>query len=44
MMEKLAIKEKLAELKRSDEDLLYFIAFLYALSTGEVGASRIRSW
>ncbi|MDH2907198.1 MAG: flagellar assembly protein FlaJ [Candidatus Nitrosotalea sp.] len=38
MMEKLSIKEKLAELRRSDEDLLYFIAFLYALSTGEVGS------
>ncbi|MDE1812191.1 MAG: flagellar assembly protein FlaJ [Thaumarchaeota archaeon] len=38
MMEKLSFKEKLAELKRSDEDLLYFIAFLYALSTGEVGS------
>ncbi len=38
MMEKLSIKEKLAELRRTDEDLLYFIAFLYALSTGEVGS------
>ena len=37
-MEKLAIKEKLAELRKSDEDLLYFIAFLYALATGEVGS------
>lgn len=37
-MEKLAIKEKLAELRRSEEDQLYFIAFLFALSTGEVGA------
>jgi len=38
MMQKPSFKEKLAELKRSDEDLLYFIAFLYALSTGEVGS------
>lgn len=37
-MEKLAIKEKLSELRRSDEDLLYFVAFLYALATGEVGS------
>lgn len=37
-MEKLAIKEKLAELRKSDEDLLYFVAFLYALATGEVGS------
>ena len=37
-MQKPSFKEKLAELKRSDEDLLYFIAFLYALSTGEVGS------
>ncbi|MGI0060781.1 MAG: flagellar assembly protein FlaJ, partial [Nitrosotalea sp.] len=38
MMKKPSFKEKLSELKRSDEDLLYFIAFLYALSTGEVGS------
>jgi flagellar protein FlaJ len=38
MIEKLAIKEKLADLRRSDEDLLYFIAFLYSLATGEVGS------
>ncbi|WP_101477174.1 flagellar assembly protein FlaJ [Candidatus Nitrosotalea bavarica] len=37
-MEKLAIKEKLAELRKSDEDLLYFVAFLYALATGEIGS------
>ncbi|MGI0065259.1 MAG: flagellar assembly protein FlaJ [Nitrosotalea sp.] len=37
-MKKPSFKEKLSELKRSDEDLLYFIAFLYALSTGEVGS------
>jgi flagellar protein FlaJ len=38
MMEKLNIKEKLSEMRRSDEHQLYFMAFLYALSTGEVGA------
>jgi len=38
MIGKLAFKEKIAELKRSDEDLLYFIAFLYSLSTGEIGS------
>ncbi|MFZ0184313.1 MAG: flagellar assembly protein FlaJ, partial [Nitrosotalea sp.] len=38
MMEKLAIKEKLASMRKSDEDLLYFVAFLYALATGEVGS------
>ena len=37
-MEKLAIKEKLASMRKSDEDLLYFVAFLYALATGEVGS------
>lgn len=37
-MEKLSFKEKLSELRRSDEDLLYFVAFLYAMATGEVGS------
>ncbi len=38
MMQKLSIKEKLADLKRADDEFVYFMAFLYALSTGEVGS------
>lgn len=37
-MQKLNIKEKISDLRRSEEDQLYFIAFLFALSTGEIGA------
>ncbi|MGI0047037.1 MAG: flagellar assembly protein FlaJ, partial [Nitrosotalea sp.] len=38
MMQKLSIKEKLGNLKRADDEFVYFMAFLYALSTGEVGS------
>ncbi|MGI0101505.1 MAG: flagellar assembly protein FlaJ [Nitrosotalea sp.] len=38
MKQKLSIKEKLADLKRADDEFVYFMAFLYALSTGEVGS------
>ncbi|NHI02860.1 hypothetical protein DYY67_2135 [Candidatus Nitrosotalea sp. TS] len=38
MMQKLSIKEKLADLKKADDEFVYFMAFLYALSTGEVGS------
>ena len=38
MMQKLSIKEKLADLKRADDEFVYFMAFLFALSTGEVNS------
>ncbi len=38
MIQKLSIKEKLADLKKADDEFVYFMAFLYALSTGEVGS------
>jgi len=37
-MEKLSIKKNLEKLTRADEQFVYFIAFLYALSTGEIGS------
>lgn len=37
-MKLLSIKERLSDLRRADEDLVYFIAFLYALASGEVGS------
>ncbi len=36
-MKKISFKEKLAELRRADDQFLYFVAFLFALSTGEIG-------
>jgi len=36
--QKYSFKERLAELRRADEEFVYFIAFLFALSTGEVSA------
>lgn len=38
MKQKLSIKEILAEFKKADDEFVYFMAFLYALSTGEVGS------
>lgn len=38
MIQKLSIKDKLADLKKADDEFVYFMAFLYALSTGEVGS------
>ncbi|HJT09714.1 MAG TPA: flagellar assembly protein FlaJ [Candidatus Nitrosotalea sp.] len=38
MSQKLSIKEKLAAIKQADDEFVYFMAFLYALSTGEVGS------
>ena len=37
-MKLLSIKERLSDLRRADEDLVYFIAFLYSLASGEVGS------
>lgn len=37
-MQKMSIKEKLTSLKRADDEFVYFMAFLYSLSTGEVGS------
>ncbi|MDE1770332.1 MAG: flagellar assembly protein FlaJ [Thaumarchaeota archaeon] len=37
-MQKLNLKQKISDLRKSEEDQLYFIAFLFALSTGEIGA------
>ncbi|MDE1831743.1 MAG: flagellar assembly protein FlaJ [Thaumarchaeota archaeon] len=38
MKQKLTLKEKLAAIKQADDEFVYFVAFLYALSTGEVGS------
>ncbi len=38
MMQKLKLKERLASIKMADDEFVYFMAFLYALSTGEVGS------
>ncbi len=38
MKQKLTLKEKLASIKKADDEFVYFMAFLYALSTGEVGS------
>ncbi|MDE2589845.1 MAG: flagellar assembly protein FlaJ [Patescibacteria group bacterium] len=38
MKQKLTLKEKLGSIKRADDEFVYFMAFLYALSTGEVGS------
>lgn len=37
-MKLLTIKERFTDLRKSDEELLYFITFLYALASGEVGS------
>ncbi len=38
MKQKTTLKEKLGSIKRADDEFVYFMAFLYALSTGEVGS------
>lgn len=38
MKQKITLKEKLGSIKRADDEFVYFMAFLYALSTGEVGS------
>lgn len=38
MTQKLTLKEKLGSIKRADDEFVYFMAFLYALATGEVGS------
>ena len=38
MSQKATLKEKLGSIKRADDEFVYFMAFLYALSTGEVGS------
>ncbi len=38
MTQKMTLKEKLGGLKKADDEFVYFVAFLYALSTGEVGS------
>ncbi|MDE1765510.1 MAG: flagellar assembly protein FlaJ [Thaumarchaeota archaeon] len=38
MKQKTTLKEKLASIKKADDEFVYFVAFLYALSTGEVGS------
>lgn len=37
-MDRLPLKKTLEKLTRNDEQFVYFIAFLYALATGEVGS------
>ena len=37
-MKLLSIKGKFTDLRKSDEDLVYFIAFLYSLASGEIGS------
>lgn len=38
MKQKVTLKERLGSIKRADDEFVYFMAFLYALSTGEVGS------
>ncbi|MDE1861583.1 MAG: flagellar assembly protein FlaJ [Thaumarchaeota archaeon] len=38
MTQKITLKDKIGSIKKADDEFVYFMAFLYALSTGEVGS------
>lgn len=38
MKQRLAIREKISQIKNSNEQFVYFMTFLYAVSTGQIGS------